>query len=312
MQEGQKEGAPPSNHLQSEPNASLLQKDAFALNASFHVRISIGYMTGLKVDKIVKHTKQPANNRITVGFIELASSGKYTALSQPLLTNIYEKVKTTKILWANRQDGDEIFKSRSRLHFSLLLERESIGLDSCDDSDDNSASSRSSFVPEVLKLHVGLKFGDERIPLGIAKFAVNGSEKSEKKMDLIVLPVSGLSSGSKTKRAMFGKKPRNSFTNGELAFKLIPNKKLRIKTEVKIGYPGQDGAEIWGDDKSSNTSATGWAFDSEAQFSPRNGPSPTHGLSFSTIKIPPVKGGVRINPSKTYFNFDNSHNSMHL
>lgn len=316
--EGQKEEVPKQNRLIPESNISSQQKDALTSNASFHVRISIGYMTGLEIDKIVKRTKQPTNNRITVGFVELASSGKYTALSQPLLTNVEEEeAKMTTILWANRLHGDEVSESRRILHFSLLLDRKISELDSRNDTDDNSVRSRASFVPEVVKLLVGLKCGDERIPLGIAEFVVNGREIFEQKTELIVLPVSaGLAIGSKTKRGIFGKKQRSSFTNGESAFKLIPNAKLHVKADVKIGYPDQDGAEIWGNEDSSYTSATEWAFDSGAAFSSGNGPPPTHGLSFSTIKIPSVKREHRKAPSNMSFkkqsqNVDKKYNPIH-
>jgi hypothetical protein len=120
--EGQKEEAPKENRLIPESNTSSQQKDALTSNVSFHVRISIGYMTGLEIYKVAKRTKQPTNDRITVGFVELASSGKYTALSQPLLTNVEEEARTTNILWANRLNGDKAFESRRILHLSLSLD----------------------------------------------------------------------------------------------------------------------------------------------------------------------------------------------
>ena len=164
-------------------------------------------------------------------------------------------------------------------------------------------------MPEVVKLLVGLKCGDERIPLGIAKFVVNGREIFEQNMDLTVLPVStGLVNGPKTKRGIFGKKQRSSFTNGESAFKLIPNAKLQVKAGVKLGYPDQDGADIWGNEDSSYTSLTEYAFNSGAAFSSGNGPPHTHGFSVSTIKTSSVKRERRKAPSKVSFK-KQSHNA---
>ena len=250
------------------------QKHEYNSRTAFHVRLSIGYMTGLKIDKIEKRNKQqPSNNRITVGFVELASSGRYTALSQPLLINVEEKAKTMKILWANQRGGEEISKSKSRrrLHFSLLLEKESNTYDARDDSnDDSTLCSNSTYVPEVVKLLVGLKCGDERIPLGIASIVVNGRETNEQKMDLRLHPVSGPSTGTKTKRGIFGKKQRCSFTNGDLTYKLASNATLRVKADIKTAYPDQDGAEIWGNDEASYT--TKWTFDAGRAAPPQISP----------------------------------------
>ena len=276
--EGHQEEAPPSNHSVPNSNTTFKQRDVYTSRTTFHVRLSIGYMTGLKIDKIAKRAKQPTNNRITVGFVKLASSGKYTALSQPLLTNVDEKAKTTKILWSNQRGGEEISKSKSRrtLHFSLQLEKEDSPMDMRDDNDD-SLCSQASFEPEVVQLLIGLKCGDERLPLGIAEFVVNGRETVEQKMDLEVLPAPGLPSGPKAKRGIFGKKQRSSFTNGDMTYRLAPNATLRVKADIRTGYTGQDGAEIWDSDESSYV--TKWTFDAGAKFSPQNGPSSSYGLN---------------------------------
>ena len=302
MQEGQNE----RNHLSDLPmesNTSSQEKLASSSTTTFHVRLSIGKITGLKIDEIFKRTKQSTNNRITVGFVELLSSGKYTALSQPLLINVEEPKKSRTILWAIQHDGEEASKSKSRrcLHFSLTLKRESSDSDSYEDTDDNDDSSVYSFMPEVVKLLVGLKCGDERIPLGIAKFVVNGREAFEQSMDLIVLPVTDQAAGWRTKRGIFDKKQRNSFTNGKLAFTIAPGAKLRIKADVKIAYPGQNGAEIWGDEDCSYASATEHPFDSGAVLSSENVFPSRYSLTFSTIKVSSPKWKGRQSPPNTSF-----------
>mmetsp|Transcript_23089 Transcript_23089/g.46981 ORF Transcript_23089/g.46981 Transcript_23089/m.46981 type:complete len:562 (+) Transcript_23089:67-1752(+) len=311
--EGQtEEHSQPSPSTKS-TNIGSKEKDECSTNTTcFHVRISIGYLTGLKIDKIAKRAKQPTNNQITVGFVELAGSGKYTALSQPILTNVGEKAKTTKVFWANQRGDEEISKSKSRrrLHFSLELEREGGPCDSREDNDGNSVTSQASFVPEVVKLLFGLKCGDERIPLGIAKFVVNGRETVEQKMELKVLPTRA-TIGPKTKRGIFGRK-RSSFTNGDLAFKLSRSAKLRVKADVKIGYPGQDGADIWGHDESSYN--TKWTFDAGAELSPFNRTSSTERFDFSRTMAPPGVGGDMRERSNSPFHkksHDKIDNSMH-
>lgn len=218
---------------------------------------------GLKMEKIAKWTRQSSNKHIIVGFVELASSGKYTALSQPLLTNIGGgSTSITRIVWANPRGGKDSSKLRRRLHFSLQLERD-VALDARDDQrDDDSFASMGSYSPEVVKLLVGLKCGDEKLNLGTAKLVINGRETVEQKMDLTVQPATG-SSSVKTKRGLFGKKQtKNFFTNGDHTFKVTPNATLRVKADIRTGLPGQDGASVWGKDDSSYTTA--WTYDTSS------------------------------------------------
>eukprot|EP00533_Pseudo-nitzschia_delicatissima_P002417 CAMPEP_0116085506 /NCGR_PEP_ID=MMETSP0327-20121206/4360_1 /TAXON_ID=44447 /ORGANISM="Pseudo-nitzschia delicatissima, Strain B596" /LENGTH=512 /DNA_ID=CAMNT_0003576499 /DNA_START=89 /DNA_END=1627 /DNA_ORIENTATION=+ len=273
--------------VQNDHISSPQEKMAFSSISTFHVRISIGHMTGLKIDEIVKRTKPSTNNQIIVGFVEVLSSGKYSALSQPILTNVEDTAKTRTILWANKHDGEEvsISKSRRRLHFSLSLSRETSEYEDSDYSDDDSTYSH---MPEIVKLLVGLKCGDERLPLGIAKFVVNGKEASEQSIDLIVLPASD-TAGSKSKRGIFGKKQRSSFSYGNLSYTLAKNAKLSVKADVKIAYPGQNGAEIWGDDDCSHAPATKPALDSGGTFSSGHTSQIPPSLTFTKIKVPPLK-----------------------
>jgi hypothetical protein len=243
-------------------------------------------MTGLKVEKISKWTRQASNRHIIVGFVELASSGKYTALSQPLLTNIGDgQTRISKILWANPRGGKDASKLRRRLHFSLQLERE-LPLDARGDQrDDDSFTSLGSYSPEVVKLLVGLKCGDEKLVLGTAKLVINGRETVEQKMDLIVHPVAGVASG-KAKRSLFGKRqPKNCFTNGDHSFKVTPNATLRVKADIRTGHPGQDGASVWGKDDSSYTTA--WTYDTSTP-----NPLTPHGGSFNGTMADPTSFGI--------------------
>jgi hypothetical protein len=232
----------------------------------FHVRLSIGYMTGLKMEKIAKRARQPNNNRIVVGFVELASSGKYTALSQPLLSNVgNEKSRVMKVVWSAPRSGKDTSKARRRLHFSLQLERDTVAAESRED--DDSFTSIGSYSPEVVKLLIGLKCGDEKLTLGTAKLVINGRETVEQKMDLTIQPVAGPATGLKAKRSLFGKKQhKSSFTNGDQNFKLTQNATLRVKADIRTGNPGQDGASVWGRDDASYT--TNWTYDTTTAYPP--------------------------------------------
>ncbi len=275
----------------------------FSSIATFHVRISIGHMTGLKIDETMKQMKLSANNRIIVGFVELLNSGKYTALSQPILTNIEDASKPRTIIWANTHDDQEASISRSRrcLHFSLSLTRENCEFNSCEESEESDDGSTYSYMPEVVKLLVGLKCGDERLPLGIAKFVVNGKEAIGQSMNLLVLPVADVPFGSKSKRGRYRKKQRTSFSKCNLSFALASSAKLCIKADVKIAYPGQTGAEIWDDDDCSYASETKPAIDSGPTFSSRNVSRLQRSLTFSKVKVPSLKGKSGMCSLSTHF-----------
>ncbi|KAG7353707.1 hypothetical protein IV203_003062 [Nitzschia inconspicua] len=273
-------------------DSSASRQGSISVRNVFHVRLSIGYMTGLEMEKIAKWTRQPSNRHIVVGFVELASSGKYTALSQPLLSNIGDgPARVSKILWANPRGGRDISKLRRRLHFSLQLERE-LPFDAREDQrDDDSFTSLGSYSPEVVKLLVGLKCGDERLDLGFAKLVINGRETVEQKMDLIVQPAAGTSM-TKNKRGLFGKKQcKNCFTNGDHSFKITPNAILRVKADIRAGLPGQDGASIWGKDDSSYTTA--WTYDTSTSF-----PMSPHAGSYSGAMVNSSSFGMM--PPRSY------------
>lgn len=278
---------PRSPSTTSRVDSNVVRQGSMSERTTFHVRLSIGYMTGLKMEKISKWTRQPSNRRIIVGFVELASSGKYTALSQPLLSNIGDsQTRIAKIVWANPRGGKDASKLRRRLHFSLQLERE-LPLDAREDRrDDDSFTSLGSYSPEVVKLLVGLKCGDEKLNLGTAKLVINGRETVEQKMDLTVQPAPMTTSGFKAKRGLFGKKQlKNCFTNGDHSFKVTPNATLRVKADIRTGHAGQDGASVWGKDDSSYT--TQWTYDTSTAYplSPNNG-------SFSGTPADPSSFGM--------------------
>lgn len=254
---------------------------------SFHVRLSIGKMNGLKIDETLKRVKDSKNRGITVGFVQLMGSGKYSAMSKPLLIDVEEATERTRsICWTHQLD-EESSKSKSRrcLHFSLSLKNERSDCHSYEGTHDNDDSSVDLYKPEVVKLLVGLKCGDERLPLGIVRFVVNGKEVIDQHMDLTVVPVTDPAAGYKSKRGMLGKKYHTSFQNGKFDFSIARNAKLRIKADVKVGYPGQNGEEIWGDQNCSYTSA----FDSAAVAASGNIFSSKQSSGFPTIKVPSFK-----------------------
>ena len=279
------------NQSKIESNYGSIENPRLSSVTNFHVRLSIGKMNGLKIDENQKRIKESANDGIVVGFVELLGSGKYSALSKPLLIDQEEELdRTRSIFWAKQQDGKESSQSESRrcLHFSLSLKKENTDYRSCGDSYSDDDCSIDPYKPEVVKLLVGLKRGDERLPLGIAKFVVSGREVIQHHMDLMVLPMTDPAAGNKSKRGIFGKKNRTSFKNGKFDFTISRKAKLQIKADVKVGHPGQNGDEIWGDKNCSYASA----FDSTAV---------KRTSSFSTMKVPTFKWkGKKASQNRSY------------
>ncbi|KAL3917795.1 MAG: hypothetical protein SGILL_004541 [Bacillariaceae sp.] len=248
-----------------------------------------------------------------------------------MLSNVGSDPKTriTKLLWAAPRSGKDSSKARRRLHFALQLEHDAAAAESRQD-DDDSFGSMGSYSPEVVKLLVGLKCGDEKLNLGTAKLVINGRETVEQKMDLIVQPYTGPNSGLRAKRTLFGKRQqKNTFTNGDHSFKLAQNATLRVKADIRTASPGQDGASVWGKDDSSYT--TNWTYDTsnanlETQpilhpatreamaagiVSPLNTNAPSLDEQMASMGLFPGKDGSLFGESPTEMQYDPFENSMH-
>ena len=152
---------------------------------TFYVRVSLGHLTGLKVARLTKKKKNKgkSNNALIVGYASLASTGKQIAHSQPFAPDLFDafEQKTAKLIWTG-SSSSAINEKRRRLYFSLQLKKESIA--SIDRRDDDSVA---SFAPKVVKLEIGLKNGDVKLPKEVIlislllfllrkghKFSING------------------------------------------------------------------------------------------------------------------------------------------
>jgi hypothetical protein len=217
----------------------------------FQVRVSLGYLTGIKMEQLSKKTRRGSHNALVVGYASLAKkktkTKKQQALSQPLVPSLGDDAKTKqqKIIWANRRGGQTqmpLSIAKRRLYFSLLLELEDVTLLS---SDDDSVISDNAFLPEVVKIEIGVKCGDQKIPLGSANLVINGNEATNHRVDMAVRPVQG---SGVARRGLFGASKRqqnNFFSNGDFSYGLASNATLRVRLDVKPGMSGQ--GPTWGD-----------------------------------------------------------------
>jgi hypothetical protein len=206
------------------------------------------------MEALSKKKKKNQSNMLVVGYAALAKSGKQIALSQPFAPNLgEEKQKALKLLWAKPKGKIEAptsSKTKRRLHFSLKLEQES---DRGTHADDDSFSAQTSYNPEVVKIVVGLKCGDETFPLGIANLVVNGKEASEQNIDMALRPINETSyadSKQKSRLGIFGsgkKQQGSSFSNHDQLYMLASNATLRVRVDVKEGISGECKTAVWGD-----------------------------------------------------------------
>jgi hypothetical protein len=221
---------------------------------AFHVRISLGYLTGIKMEQL-KKKKRNFQNLLVVGYAELAKSKKQIAMSQPLIPNIGDdsNSKRQKVYWTKQRGGQAVVgKAKGRLHFSLNLEKET---DRPEMTDDESVSSQLVYVPEVVKVVIGLKCGEEKIPLGVANLVVNGNDDSlDQKIDLALRPMSEVPEFDTPKQGrsvlgIFGSKKQQgvSFTNDDYSYKLQPNATLRVRLDIRAGSSSQNKKNVWGD-----------------------------------------------------------------
>jgi hypothetical protein len=232
---------------------------------TFHVRLSLGYLTGIKMEQL-KTRKGGCNNQLVVGYAAMAKSKKQIALSQPLIPNFQEgsSSKPLKLFWSKSRSGrdPESTNRERKLQFSIQLEHEGAApiLD-----DDQSMASLPYYSPEVAKIIVGLKCGDEMLPIGVANIVLHGQDTCGAKAHLAVRPISEFSEfeAPKQRSSRFGlfggnkKQTTHSFANDEYSYSIAANATLRVKLDVKSAFPGENKSNLWGEANDDDTFATG-------------------------------------------------------
>ena len=226
---------------------------------TFHVRVSLGHLTGVKISQLAKRRNKNAQNQLVVGYACLAKSRKQLALSQPLIPSLdsISLSKPHKLSWTGKPKSNASkTKAKRRLHFNINMEQET--------DPDMVLENDSKFAAEVVKLIIGLKCGEDEIPLGVANLVINGKDSLQQNLDLALRPIDETSedivkTGKKLKNIFGKKKGGASFPNGEYSYSLFPNATLRVKLDVKFSNPGDNLANVWGnigDDESLGTAAS--------------------------------------------------------
>ena len=231
----------------------------------FHVRVSMGYMTGINAEQTKKKKRNSQSHSLLVGYALIEKNGKQIASSQPVIPKYGAKESSpVKIVWASPKVVNEDVRSsklKRRLNFSVQLGKES-DVDSGND-DNLMVDPTDPFEPEVVKLEIGLKCGDVKHPLGIGNLVISGKEIRDQKVTLAVRPFhEAKSSNQRSRRSIFGsgkKQHVSSFIHNGYIYKLDSNATLRVRVDVKAGKSNQSSASAWISDEASF--ATYWSYD---------------------------------------------------
>lgn len=228
------------------------RQDNFTDNRqTFYVRVGIKYLAGIHAT-MTKRRKGKSANDLVYAYAVLAKSGKRVALSHPLGPYADSTSATNvRAFWSSSRNGEQTSGAvtKRQLHFSMSLQREI-------QREGASASSESengcSYSPEVVDLIVGLKCGNEQIPLGTANLVVNGDECGQQQLDIALRPIESLSRQEQLNIQNRSKARRDSRKKGVITFKrhdrqyrLATNATLRVVLDIKAGMAGASKSSVW-------------------------------------------------------------------
>jgi len=215
------------------------QKNKIGTGKNFYVRVTLGSLSGITIRKGPKKKTKESESPIT-GYASLLSSGHQLAVSMPF--SVDHESSNSKLLWA----GAEGEKSRDKrqLHFSLQLQRERTS-----SRDDDSAADDSKFHPKIVKMVIGLKCGDTKLPLGIATLVVNGKTAVAEDVDLVMRPMDEVNDKKSKQRVPFfnSNKPEGISFFDDYFFSLSPNSILCAQVDTKADDIGKTKRQVWGD-----------------------------------------------------------------
>eukprot|EP00980_Cylindrotheca_fusiformis_P003305 scaffold743_cov117-Cylindrotheca_fusiformis.AAC.24 len=223
---------------------------------TFYVRVSLASLSGIKVCRNARRKRKSTDNFQISGYASLAKTGNQIAISRPISPDFGEPhSKSSKIIWV-ASCGNEKNKCGKHLHFLLQLHRDCLVDDNA--RDDNSVNSQCSFQPKVVKIVVGLKCGDEKLPLGIANLVVNGMTGSGTMLDLAMHPVENDSSDkalrqNKQRLSLFGSKKQGVSFSDDCWYSLSSNATLRLSIDTTTFSVGKASRESLGEQISSST-----------------------------------------------------------
>lgn len=207
---------------------------------AFHVRVTLGYLSGVSVAMLPSQQIPKDRNALVVGYAKVEYSSSVAthcskiAVSQPLLLPCSKgTTHLPPIVWSGHAAYD---KTLGRLYFSVVLESAHL-----------KDSEERVFTAETVCLAVGVKRGDDLVPLGLISFTIDGTEFSGKRVDFNVLPEIRGSSGGRSMFKPLRKLGDNGSACGDHRYFLQRDAKLSARIDVRSDIVGESGPRAWDD-----------------------------------------------------------------
>lgn len=223
----------------SSTDVLIPHKTKTATGKNFYVRVTLDSLSGITIQKGPKRKPNASESPVITGYASLLSSGHQLAVSMPF--SVDHEHSNSKLLWAGAEGEQN--RDKRQLHFSLQLQRERTN-----SRDDDSAADDCKFNPKVVKMVIGLKCEDTKLPLGIATLVVNGKTAYGEDVDLAMLPVDDTSEKKNKQRVPFfgSNKPDGISFSDDYYFSLSNNAILHAQVDTKPDDIGKTKRQVWG------------------------------------------------------------------
>jgi hypothetical protein len=232
----QKEGST-SGQLAAGGSNVLVSPKASPVGDQCHVRISLGYLTGVAASVTRRQgTSQGRDNSLVVGYAEVAGGPRLKSTkpceSQPIIPQLQPGSSSSYhiLLWASRKVPD---KTRSRLYASVSRD---------------SRKKPGKPKAESLYIVVGVKQGEKKLPLGIAAISVDFKPIDGSMVDLPVVSLSDPRVRAQAKALTGSKTTTLKFANDDTVYGLSSKAVLRARVDVKETSLDPPGPAAWHDD----------------------------------------------------------------
>ncbi|KAL3944946.1 MAG: hypothetical protein SGBAC_000980 [Bacillariaceae sp.] len=229
-------------HARTASSTSVLAtpKNKKGRGKNFCVRVTLDNLTGITIQKGSKRKMKGNERPVITGYAALLSSAHQLAVSMPF--SVDHESSNSMLLWAGA--GEDRSKDKRQLHFSLQLQRESVN-----SRDDESGTDDCKFHPKIVKIVIGLKCEDTKLPLGIAILVVNGKTSLREQMNLVMRPIEEMNDRKTKQRVPFfsSNKPEGISFFDDYFFSLSSDAILRVHVDTKADELGKTKRQVWGD-----------------------------------------------------------------
>jgi hypothetical protein len=200
-----------------------------------HVRVTLGNLSGVFTSRDPSSSNsspKDRDNSLVVGYAEMVTHASKvdtsvkSADSIPITPQMGDGGKSPfRIVWSSRKKGDP--KTRNRLYFSVALEKQG-----------------GKFEHSLIR--VGVRRGEQKIPLGLVPLQVGGNALERQKFDLELQPIE-----PRRRKGFFWDgeldTSKHSFRDDDLIYGISDIGLLRVRIDVKKGIYENSGPVLWCD-----------------------------------------------------------------